>query len=586
MKVNQPLRQPLRTALLPHLPSLPRQCWKHLGLMGMGVLSALFTAIPTKAAETISFVYSPFQTSLSVQSLDEFASTGRVNADLDYLFQLARVSETAKAELQQALVGRAAIDPILPSRFFYSDVGEDVLDHMGRYIATPPGLNGKFALRSALILSALDPQGLTLLNVLHKYPTKVVWIDVRELLVLPKAINRVVGATTYFTDQVRLEMAQEAVNSAPVDFSQLPDLRQSGSFGVEQQRWQITDTNRNRHLYVDVYRPQRWREGKTPVVIVSHGLGSRPEDFADRAKHLASYGYVVALPQHPGSDYQQTQNLKRGLSQQVFLSSEFIDRPRDISFVIDELERRNATEFGGRLNLQAVGVYGHSFGGYTALAVAGATIDFDFLKQECDRLLYPNTSLLLQCRALSLPHQAYHFRDPRVAAVLVSNPVNYSIFGPKGLAQIQIPVLIGSGTYDPATPAVMEQARSFPALTTRNKYLAVAEGQAHVDISHLDAGATQTIRSIRGLTLPAPDLIYGYANSLTVAFFEVHLVGNPDYRPYLQSGYANYLSQNQQFKLFLITGASDPALKQAIREWLSKHPPIHTPDGSPVQPPD
>ena len=94
------------------------------------------------------------------------------------------------------------------------------------------------------------------------------------------------------------------------------------------------------------------------------------------------------------------------------------------------------------------------------------------------------------------------------------------------------------------------------------------------------------IRSIRGLTLPAPDLIYGYANSLRVAFFEVHLVGSPDYRPYLQSGYANYLSQNQPFKLFLITAASDPALKRAIREWLSKNPPVQPPDRSPVQPPD
>ncbi|MGA7933135.1 MAG: alpha/beta hydrolase [Kovacikia sp.] len=576
----------MRTSLLSHLPSLPRQCLKQLGLVGVGFLSVLFTTVPTKAAETISFVYSPFQTSLSVQSLDEFARTGRVKPDLDFLFRLARVSEAAKAELRQALVERTAIDPLLPSRFFYSDVGEDVLNHMGRYIAIPPGLNGKSALRSALILSALDPQGLTLLNFLHKYPTRVVWIDVRELLVLPKVINQVVGATTYFTNQVRQEMAQESASSTPVNFSQLPDLRQSGSFGVEQQRWQLTDASRNRPLYVDVYRPQRWREGKTPVVIFSHGLGSRPEDFADRAKHLASYGYVVTLPQHPGSDYQQAQNLKRGLSQQVFLTSEFIDRPRDISFVIDELERRNATEFEGRLNLQSVGVSGHSFGGYTALAVAGATIDFDFLKQECDRLLYPNTSLLLQCRALNLPRQTYHFRDPRVAAVVVANPVNYSIFGPKGLAQIQIPVLIGSGTYDPATPAVIEQARSFPALTTRNKYLAVAEGQAHVDISQLDAGATQMLRSIVGLTLPTPDLIYGYANSLTVAFFEVHLVGNPDYHPYLQSGYAHYLSQNQRFKLFLITAASDPALKRAIGEWLSKNPPVQLPEDSPVKAPD
>ena len=36
--------------------------------------------------------------------------------------------------------------------------------------------------------------------------------------------------------------------------------------------------------------------------MFSHGLASRPEDYAAGLKHLASYGYVVAAPQHPGSD--------------------------------------------------------------------------------------------------------------------------------------------------------------------------------------------------------------------------------------------------------------------------------------------
>lgn len=554
-----------------------RRHWQRLALVGAGCLSALLTALPTPAAERISFIYGPFQAALSVQSLEEFGKTGQVNPDLAFYFKLAKASEATKAKFRQALVKRPEIDPILPSRFFYSEIGEDILRRMGRFIAMPRGLNGKYALRSALILSALDPEGLTLLNVLRKYPTDV-WIDVNNVLFLAKTIDRVVQATQYFTDKVQEAAAKETANSAPVDFSKLPDLRQPGSYGVAaKQRWQLTDASRNRSFYVDVYQPQRWRSGKTPVLVFSHGLSSRPEDFAERARHLASYGYVVALPQHPGSDHEQAQRLKRGLSQQVFLTNEFIDRPRDISYVIDELERRNASEFGGRLNLQSVGVGGHSFGGYTALAVAGATIDFDFLKQECDRLAYPNTSLLLECQALSLPRQAYNFRDPRVTAVFAANPVNYSIFGPKGLAQIQIPVMIASGSYDPAAPAVFEQARSFPALTAPIKYLALAEGQAHVDLSQLDAGVTQAIDAVPGLTLPSPDLIHDYANALILPFFEVHLVGNADYRSYLQSSYAEYLSRNQEFKVFLISAASDPAMRQAIAEWQAQNPPLQPP---------
>jgi predicted dienelactone hydrolase len=199
--------------------------------------------------------------------------------------------------------------------------------------------------------------------------------------------------------------------------------------------------------------------------------------------------------------------LMRGLHPTAFALEEFVDRPLDVSYVLDELERRNAAEFGDRLNLQSVGVMGHSFGGYTVMALAGASIDFEHLEESCkNNLEYLDISLFLQCRALELPRQPYNFRDPRVAAVFAINPVNNSIFGDQGLSEIQIPILLAAGTYDPATPAVFEQVRSFRQLTTPNKYLAVLQGQAHVDFSNLDAGVSQMVTSLTSLTLPPPQL--------------------------------------------------------------------------------
>ncbi|MDX2230346.1 MAG: hypothetical protein NW220_11960 [Leptolyngbyaceae cyanobacterium bins.349] len=326
-----------------------------------------------------------------------------------------------------------------------------------------------------------------------------------------------------------------------------------------------------RRFYVLVYQPQQLRSGKTPVVILSHGLGSKPEDFARRAQHLASYGFVVALPQHPGSDAGQVQELKAGLSGAYFLTSDFIDRPKDISYVIDELERRNQSEFGGQLDLQSVGVAGHSFGGYGVLAVAGATIDFDFLQQQCDRqFAYLDTSLLMQCRVLQLPRQAYNFRDPRVKAVFAANPVNYAVFGPKGLGQITIPVMLVGGSDDPATPVVFEQTQSFPLLRSPVKYLALAEGQAHINLANLDAGMTHTLNSIKGLSLASPYVLESYADAMLLAFFESYIAGNSAYQAYMQSAYANYLSQDQKFKLFLISRASESALNSEIAKFKSK----------------
>jgi predicted dienelactone hydrolase len=158
-----------------------------------------------------------------------------------------------------------------------------------------------------------------------------------------------------------------------------------------------------------------------------------------------------------------------------------------------------------------------------------------------------------------------------VKAVIGANPVNSGIFGQKGLSQIQIPILFISGNYDPATPAVFEQLRSFVWLTTPDKYLALAEGQAHVDFSQLDAGITQVINSVPNMTLPEPSLLKSYGHPTVLSFFEVYLANNPQYRPYLSASYDAYLSQNHPFKVYKISAASEPGLKQAIEDFRAKH---------------
>ncbi len=534
----------------------------------LGIVTVVATAMPIKAAEKIYFIYPPVSQSLRVSSLEAFAKDGTINKDLSFYLNLAGVDDQEKAKFREVLLKRAELDPIIVSRFFKTEIGEDILERIGSIINIQGGSNGKYALRGAMVLAALDDEGLSLLNFLRQLPTNI-QIDLTKALKLEQLTEKVVKATKLFSEKEIPQLSAMEVADAPtIDFADLPDLRQPGTYGVEKQTWNLTDDSRQRTFYVDVYRPKQWREGKTPVVVISHGLGSQPEDFAQRAQHLASYGYVVALPQHIGSDYQQQLALIKGYSRQVFLTDEFINRPLDVSYVLDELERRNAREFDGRLALDRVGVFGHSFGGYTALAIAGATFDFDHLERECaigrGRL---NTALLLQCRALDLERKTYNFRDERVIAVLAHNPVNRSIFGPEGLSQIQIPVLLGSGSYDPATPFVFEQLGSFTWLNVPDKYLVLEEGQTHVDISQLDAGASEMIDSFAKVTLPETQLLDDYSNATMLAFSEVHIANNADYRPYLQSSYLAYLSQEQEFKSYLISNASSEKLSQAIEQF-------------------
>ncbi|GFE70514.1 alpha/beta hydrolase [Chroococcus sp. FPU101] len=538
-----------------------------LKTLAFSFCSAFLTALPVVAAENIFLLYGPLDEPVKVDSLETFAREGKINADLK-LF-LARASSEQQEKFREVLLKPIEVSPVMLSRFFNSAMGEDVLTRMGRAITIPGGENGKYALRAAIVQAAFEPEGLTLLNVLRKFPTDIE-LQGKYLIGLKRTIDRIIEATDYFTKEMAQLSAKEA-QSNTVDFQQLPNLRQKGTYKFRKETVTLTDTSRGRTLSVLFYIPQTWRTPKTPVVILSHGLGASPEYFEDVAEHLASYGFVAAIPQHTGSDAPRKQAFLDGYAKEVFDVNEFIDRPKDISFLIDELERRNQSEFGGRLDTENVGVAGHSFGGYTALAVAGAEIAWDYLKSECD-LPYSglNVSLFLQCRALSLPRQTYSFRDPRVNAVLLKNPVESTIFGQKGLAKIQIPLMVVGGNFDPATPFVLEQVRTFTWLTTPNKYLGLAEGQAHINISELDAGVTQGLQAIPKLAFADPNLLASYRHPISIAFFEVYTANNAQFRPYLSSAYGEYLSQNQPFKFYIIDSAAEPALSQAIQDFQNK----------------
>lgn len=543
------------------------------GLRAMGLslalgAAALLVGPPAQAAEEIFFRYGLLERSIRTSSLEALAADGTVSEDLAFYFNLAKLNDIQQEELRQNLDRPLAIDGVLLSRFLYTSLGEDLLDQVGAILQTRSGNNGKLSLRAALIQAATSPEGLSALNVVRSLPTDM-QIDVNNALAVARAVEEVIQATTDAVAQLAILTAEQERQSTPLDYATLGDLTAPGPNRVQIQRFDLTDTQRDgqgpasgghRQLYVDVVRPRQWR-GQAPVMVFSHGLSASPESRRRWATHLASHGIVVVLPQHPGSDTQQVASFQAGLRRDVFEVQEFIDRPLDITFVLDELERLNPTEFEGRLHLAQVGVGGHSLGGYTALAVAGAEIDFAHLQQACNsgtdrsakrRFIHLNISLLLQCQALDLPQQPYPFRDPRVTSVLLVNPVNSSIFGPEGLAAVQVPVMVIAGSYDPATPAVFEQFRTFPWYTTDSRSLALIEGQAHVDFSALDAGLSHLLTTLPGLTLAEPDVIDRYMNAIGLAFVGRYVARRPDYGLYLRSGYATYLSQSETFRLFMV----------------------------------
>jgi predicted dienelactone hydrolase len=227
---------------------------------------------------------------------------------------------------------------------------------------------------------------------------------------------------------------------------------------------------------------------------------------------------------------------------------------------------------------------GHSFGGYTVLALAGATIDFDNLKKNCDQKVWgPNLSLFLQCRALALPRQDYVFRDERIQAIIAMNPINSAVFGEKGLKKIKIPVVFGAGSNDPAAPAAIEQIKAFIWLEPVDKYLFLVEGQAHVNFSKLDASAQALIDSFPQLTIPQQSLLDQYANALNLAFAEVYGAQNKAYLPFLDSVYGQYISQ-QPNPLYILESSADLPLSRLFNRVKPDEIPIMVPSARVAQP--
>ena len=115
------------------------------------------------------------------------------------------------------------------------------------------------------------------------------------------------------------------------------------------------------------------------LILLSHGLRGSELGHSVLAQALARNGYLVAALRHPGDNWQDQSLL--GKSPERY----FDERPRQASRVIDAIladpawKDRIATDSQG----PRVGALGHSAGGYTVLALAGAMPDLSRMSKHC-----------------------------------------------------------------------------------------------------------------------------------------------------------------------------------------------------------
>ena len=74
------------------------------------------------------------------------------------------------------------------------------------------------------------------------------------------------------------------------------------------------------------------------------------------------------------------------------------------------------------------------------------------------------------------------------------------------------------------------------------------------------------------MNLPSPQLLTAYSKAMMLAFYEVYLAKNSDYRRYLNPSYPAYLSENEKFKAYLITEESSQELKETVTKFKQENP--------------
>lgn len=209
-------------------------------------------------------------------------------------------------------------------------------------------------------------------------------------------------------------------------------------------------------LGIQVLRDAAPLAGEHPLVLLSHGYGGSWRNLNWLAERLVDGGYVVAAPDHPG-----TTTFNRDPAQAAAL----FKRPRDLGRAADALLADPA--LAGQVDADRIAAIGHSLGGWTVTALAGARFDPDQFAADCAKKTSPRACALSAELGLSDPAMKATMLDPRLRALVSLDLGLARGFTRESLQAIDIPALIvGAGVDIGDLPAELESgwlARYLPA---------------------------------------------------------------------------------------------------------------------------
>jgi predicted dienelactone hydrolase len=274
----------------------------------------------------------------------------------------------------------------------------------------------------------------------------------------------------------------------------------------------LHDAKRGKDLHVRIFYPND--AGKYPVIVFSHGAGGSQACCDGLTRHWATYGYVTIQPTHDDSAVQRRnageENIRfmEAVREALKKPALWESRPLDITYVLNALRslEKRVPGLAGKMDVDRIGVGGHSMGSYTAEAIAGAIID--------------------------LPgHAGRSFADPRVKAVLCLSPQGPGQFGlsDHSFDAISLPYMGMTGSLDSLGPVASPAWHKTPFERSRpgDKYHLFVEGANHMSFI--------TPRTLLPNRAEQGGAIFDYTNSAALAFWNAYLMGDTRAKQYLQS---------------------------------------------------
>ena len=547
---------------------LPIRAVSYLASAGTLAAALAFTALPSAAAQRVVIRVGPLQQSLELSDLETFADTGEVPNSL----RLYERFLTPK--LQQSLKQTLALDPQMSDRIIEdilnSENGDLLLNSLSQIA---PNLT-LTQLQGAIRLAASQAEGLSVLGILRAVPQDEIEVDMSAAIALASQLNLSNLESRSLSGVLEQELQVAASLSASDDRQSDLDPTAAGEADFAYRTFSFRDEDRDRVIPVNIHWSRESRDdSESPLIVLSHGFGADRYFLNYLAEHLASHGLTVVSIEHPGSNVQALVNLplEPDIAKspgKLLPAQEFLDRPQDVSYVLDRLAVINngISTYADAFNTENVTIIGHSLGGYTGLALAGAKLDLRSLQTFCDDIqpLGVSPADWLQCAAMELDERQADLSDPRIKQVMAMNTLTGQLFGEKGLSEVSVPTLLLTGTGDGVTPTLDHQLAPFEQLSGEKYLLAVIGG------THLVTGDPENVNpSLTELpfmselkaeeTVRLRQLLQG----LSLSFVQQRTAAADEYKPFLSPAYV------QSFSTPTLPLRFAKTLPGSVRNWLS-----------------